>query len=150
MKKNNKPNPESNKSMEEVPEFFETCRDFILDKLDEFEGVDVYGSELGLDITEQMNADGTFTMSCEKSKRYLQSWFYEAGEYLEYEKLNFGERSNPFKNVDAFIVCMIREGIRTILSRCQFVKNKWNDKFKLTEDVISVIKEQVEDQTDKE
>lgn len=131
---------------EKLQDFFEFCKDFILDEIDKYEGLDVYGSELCLDITDELIANGTFTMSCEMSKKYLNNWLWEAGEYSEYEKLNFGERSNPFKNVDAFIVCMVREGVRTILSRCQFINDKWNDKFKLTEDVISVIKEQVEEQ----
>ena len=64
--------------------------------------------------------------------------------------MNFGERSNPFDNVEAFTVRMVIEGVRTILSRCQFIDNKWNDKFELTEDVIATIKEEVEEQTDDE
>ena len=133
---------------EEVPKFFDCCRDFILDEIDNFEDKEVQGSDLGLELTGQMNNDGTFTMSCVKSKRYLRSWENEAGEFLEYEKLNWGVRSNPFKNVDVFIVYMVTEGVRTILSRCRFIDKMWNDKFKLTEDVISVIKEQVEQQTE--
>lgn len=38
----------------------------------------------------------------------------------------------------------------SIFSRCKFVDDKWNDKFELTKDVIAIIKEQVEEQTDDE
>ena len=64
--------------------------------------------------------------------------------------MNFGQRSNPFENVEAFIVRMVIEGVRTILSRCKFVDDKWNDKFELTAEIISTIKEEVEEQTDDE
>ena len=135
---------------EEIPEFFDFCKNFILDEIDEFEGRDVYGADLGIDLTEGINADGTFTYSTEKAKKYLQDWWADAAEYSEYEEMNFGQRSNPFENVEAFIVRMVIEGVRTILSRCKFVDDKWNDKFELTEDVIATIKEEVEEQTDDE
>ena len=135
---------------EEIPEFFDFCKNFILDEIDEFEGRDVYGADFGLELTEGMNCDGTFTYSSEKAKRYLSKWFCEAGEYSEYEKMNFGERSNPFDNVERFLTGMVTEGVRTILSRCEFIDDKWNDKFELTAEIISTIKEEVEEQTDDE
>ena len=135
---------------EEIPEFFDFCKDFILDKIDEFEGRYVYGADLGIDLTEGINADGTFTYSTEKAKKYLQDWWADAAEYSEYEEMNFGQRSNPFENVEAFIVRMVIEGVITILSRCKFVDDKWNDKFELTAEIISTIKEEVEEQTDDE
>lgn len=135
---------------EEIPEFFDFCKNFILDEIDEFEGHDVYGADFGIDLTEGINADGTFTYSTEKAKKYLQDWWADAAEYSEYEEMNFGQRSNPFENVEAFIVRMVIEGVRTILSRCKFVDDKWNDKFELTAEIISTIKEEVEEQTDDE
>lgn len=135
---------------EEIPEFFDFCKNFILDEIEDYEGSDVYGADLGIDLTEGINADGTFTYSTEKAKKYLQDWWADAAEYSEYEEMNFGQRSNPFENVEAFIARMVIEGVRTILSRCKFVDDKWNDKFELTEDVITTIKEQVEEQTDDE
>lgn len=135
---------------EEIPEFFDFCKKFILDEIDEFEGCDVYGADFGLELTEGMNCAGTFTYSSEKAKRYLSKWFLEAEKYFEYEKVNFGERSNPFDNVEVFTVRMVIEGVRTILSRCKFVDDKWNDKFELTAEIITTIKEEVEEQTDDE
>lgn len=135
---------------EEIPEFFDFCKDFILDKIEDYEGSYVYGADLGIYLTEGINADGTFTYSTEKAKKYLQDWWADAAEYSEYEEMNFGQRSNPFENVEAFIVRMVIDGVRTILSRCKFVDDKWNDKFELTSEIISTIKEEVEEQTDDE
>lgn len=135
---------------DEIPEFFDFCKGFILDKIEDYEGSDVYGSDLGIALTEGINVDGTFTYSTEKAKKYLQDWWADAAEYSEYEEMNFGKRSNPFENVEAFIVRMVIEGVITILSRCKFVYDKWNDEFELTSEFISTIKEEVEEQTDDE
>jgi len=135
---------------EDVEPFFDYCKQFILDEIDEYEGRDVYACDFGIEMTEGMCCDGTFTYSTEKSKKYLQEWCSDAGEYSEYEKFNFGERSNPFDNIERFLVSMVTEGVRTILSRCQFINDMWNSKFELTEDIIATIKEQVEEQTDDE
>ena len=135
---------------EEVPEFFDFCKNFILENIDEYEGNDVYACDFGITMTEAMNCDGTFTYSTEKAKEYLKKWWVDAGEYSDYEKFSFGERSNPFDNPERFTTGMVMEGVRIILSRCQFIDDKWNDKFELTEDVIATIKEQLEEQTNDE
>lgn len=135
---------------EKIPEFFEYCKQYILDNLDEYEGQDVYACDLGITLTEGMCCDGTFTYSTAKAKEYLIEWFEDAAEYSEYEKFNFGERSNPFENVELFTVKMVSEGVRSVLSRCEFINDNWNGKIELTPDIIAIIKEQVEEQTDDE
>ncbi|MBP5457234.1 MAG: hypothetical protein J6Y37_12110 [Paludibacteraceae bacterium] len=135
-------------SEEKILEFFEFCKNYVLDNIDDYEGCDVYGCDLGCTITESMRYDGTFTYSIAKAKRYLMEWFADAAEYSDYEKFNFGERSNPFDNVELFIVRMVCEGVNSIVSRCKVVDDMWNEKFELTEEVIASIKEQVEEQTD--
>lgn len=135
---------------EKIPEFFEYCKSYILDNIEEYEGQDVYACDLGITLTEGMCCDGTFTYSTAKAKEYLIEWFEDAAEYSEYEKFNFGERSNPFENVELFTVKMVSEGVRSVLSRCEFINEHWNGKVELTPDIIAIIKEQVEEQTDDE
>lgn len=135
---------------EEVPEFFEFCKDYILENIEEYEGNDVYACDFGITMTEGMCCDGTFTYSTAEAKRYVMEWFYDAGEYSDYEEMSFGKRSNPFDNIECFLVNMVTEGVRTILSRCQFIDDMWDKKFELTPEIIAVIKEQVDEQTDDE
>lgn len=135
---------------EKIPEFFEYCKQYILDNLDEYEGQDAYACDLGITLTEGMCCDGTFTYSTAKAKEYLIEWFEAAAEYSEYEKFNFGERSNPFENVELFTVKMVSEGVISVLFRCEFINDNCNGKIELTPDIIAIIKEQVEEQTDDE
>lgn len=137
-------------SNNDIKPFFDYCKDFILDNIEGYEGNVVYGCDLGIELTEEICCDGTITFSSSESKRYLAEWWDDAAMFSDYEKFSFGQRSNPFDNVEAFIVNMVTEGVRSILSRCQFVDDKWNEKFELTEQVIEIIGEQVDEQTSKD
>lgn len=133
-----------------IEEFFDFCKSYILQEIDEHEGRDEYICDLGISLTECMRVDGTFTYSTAKAKEYLMEWFYEAGKYSDYENSNFGKRSNPFNNVEAFLVNMVSEGVWLILSRCQFIEDNCNKNMELNKEIIAIIKEQVEEQSDDE
>lgn len=123
--------------------FFEYCKDFIVDHLPDYEGQDVYACDLGMTITEGINTNGTATYSRQKAKEYIQEWWADAAEYSDYEKMNFGERSNPFENPEVFMVRMVIEGCCSILSKCPFIDENWNDEIEFTEKNIQTIIEQV-------
>lgn len=135
---------------EKIQSFFEYCKSYIIDNIEEHNDRLVYACDLGITLTENMCCDGSFTYSTAKAKEYLIEWFFDAGEFSDYEKFNFGERSNPFENVEMFLVRMLCEGVRSVLSRCDFIKDNWDKKIWLHPDVIATIKEQVEEQTDDE
>ena len=127
------------------PSFFQFCKDFILEHLEDWEGQSHYGCDLAGYLTEGMNADGTFTYSTYEAKEYIREWWDDAADYSEYEEMNFGKRSNPFENPEAFTVRMVIEGVQAILSKCEIIDENWNDKLELTAETIDTIKEQVEE-----
>ena len=135
---------------EKIGSFLDYCKQYILENIDEHEGRSVYNCDLGIELTEGMCCDGTFTYNTAEAKKYLLEWWDDAAEFSDYENFSFGERSNPFDNIELFLVKMVAEGVRSILSRCQFIEDNWDKKYELTEDIIAVIKEQVEEQTDDE
>lgn len=124
--------------------FFNYCKNFILENIDEYEGSDVYLCDLGLKMTEGMNADGSFSYSRKEGEKYLVEWIGEAKEFSDYEVFAFGERSNPFENVELFLVRMVIEGVRSILAKCPTIDQNWNDCIELTAEVIQNIKDEVE------
>ena len=126
--------------------FNEYCKNYILENLDNYEGQSVYGSEVGYTITQSPNVDGTLTYSTHEAIEYLREWWDEAGEYWEYEKDNFGEHPhNPFDEPEAYMVCMVIEGVNAILANEPHIEESWNDKLELTEEVIEDIKKYVEE-----
>lgn len=120
------------------------CRDFVIDNLSDYEGNTYYMCDLGSYITEGINVDGSATYNTEEAKKYIREWWEEAGEYHQYEKDNFGEVfHNPFENPEVYMVCMIIEGVRSLLSQCDIVDENWNDEVELTSEVIECILQQV-------
>ena len=126
--------------------FKEYCKDYILEHLNDYEGQSVYGSEVGYTITQSPNVDGTLTYSREDAKEYLREWWDECAAYWNYEKVNFGEHfHNPFDEPEAYMVCMVIEGVNAILANEPHIEESWNDELELTEEVIEDIKEHVEE-----
>lgn len=126
--------------------FKDYCKNYILDHIDEFAGQSHYGCDFAYTLAEGPNIDGTLTYSTHNAIEYLREWWYECGEYWDYEKDNFGENiHNPFDNPEAYMVCMVIEGVAAILANEPHIEESWNDKLELTKEVIEDIKEYVEE-----
>lgn len=124
----------------QILDFNEFCKETIIDNLPEYVGQDVYMCDLGMQLTEDMNCSGTFTYSPALAKDYLREWWDDATEYWDYEKFNFGEHfHNPFENPEAYLVCMVIEGVRSLLSQCREVDQNWNDQVELTQEMCDSI-----------
>lgn len=126
--------------------FNDYCKEMIMDELRDRKGETHYACDLGLGITEYANYDGTLTYSTAEAKEYIREWWDEASDYWEYEKFNFGENfHNPFDNPEAYMVCMVIEGVQSILAQTEVINSAWNDEIELTEDVINKIIEEIAD-----
>ena len=125
--------------------FNEFCKEYICDKLDEMEDVTVYACDLAYTLAESDNINGSITYNRAAAINYIREWWNDCADYSDHEENNFGKRSNPFANPEAFIVRMVIEGISSLLSQCNVIENNWNDQVELTSDVISEIKKEIED-----
>lgn len=133
--------------MEERKSYFDYCKDFIIDNLPNYEDQSIYMCDLSATLTEGINVDGSATYSTYEAKEYIKAWFDEAGEVYQYQKDNYGEvLHNPFDEPEAFHVCMIIEGVNSLLSQCDTVSgDNWNDKIILTDEVITAILSELEE-----
>lgn len=123
----------------------EYVKDFIKDELYNNIGREVYGADLGFALTESINIDGSATYNIRKAEEYIKEWWDEAADVYNYQKMNYGEcLHNPFESLEKFHVCMIIEGVNSILSQCKVVDENWNNEFEITEDVYNLIIEQME------
>lgn len=122
------------------------CKDFIINNIDDYSGQSIYGCDLGNTITEGINIDGSCTYSTYEAKKYIKFWWDEAADYFQYEKNNFGENlHNPFENPEAFMVCMVIQGVNSLLSQISFIDKNWNNEIKLTEKNIKKIIREIKD-----
>lgn len=122
------------------------CKNFIADNLENYSNQSIYGCDLGYTITEGINIDGSCTYSAYKAKEYLKFWWDEAADYLQYEKDNFGENlHNPFENPEAYMVCMVIEGVNSLLSKSKFIDDNWDNNIELTDKNINKIILEIKD-----
>lgn len=122
------------------------CKDWIKLHIEDRIDQTHYACDLAYALTEGPNCDGSCTYSTYKAKRYLQAWWDDCADYLEYEKFNFGEvMHNPFDNPEAFMVCMLIEGVGSLLAKCKTIDDAWNDELTLTREVIDKILEEVDE-----
>ena len=122
------------------------CKNFIADNLENYSNQSIYGCNLGYTITEGINIDGSCTYSTYKAKEYLKFWWDEAADYFQYEKDNFGENlHNPFERPEEFMVCMVIQGVNSLLSQVSFIDKNWNNKIELTEKNIKKIIREIKD-----
>jgi hypothetical protein len=128
-----------------MKDFITYCKDYIIDNLPEHEGRLVYTCDLGYDLTEGPNADGTLTYSSYEAKEYLREWWDEADDYYEYERNNFGTGGhNPFADPEAYMVCMVIEGVNTLIYQAFYALGiDGGEQVELTGDLIEQITEKV-------
>jgi hypothetical protein len=129
----------------ELLNYEDYCKETIRKKIEDYKDIEVYASDLSSYITEWMNVDGSATYSTHKAKRYLKEWWWEAVDYFEYVKQNFGQNiHNPFKYPEKFMVAMIIQGVDILISQCSIIGKKWNEKIKITQRVINKILNEIE------
>lgn len=135
--------------METLESFTQYCKEFIKDHIDGYTNQMVYGADLGYKITEGINADGSCTYSAYMAKQYLKEWWDDAADYFEYEKDSFGENHNPFENPEAFMVCMVIEGVNQLLM-CYFNDHDelYNERFELTQEIADEICDFIDGESD--
>lgn len=128
-----------------MKEFITYCKQYIYDHIDDYRGQKVYPCDLGFTLTEGPNCDGTLTFSTAEAKDYLREWWDEASDYYEYERDNFGTGGhNPFENPEAYMVCMVIEGVRALIDQAFMVLDiDYNEMVELTGDLIEQITEKV-------
>ena len=130
-------------------EFFDYCKVHLLDKLEDYKGQTYYACDLGYTLCEEENVNGTLVFNAYEAKKYLQAWWLECGEYWEYEKFHFGKNMhNPFDNPEAYMVCMVMQGVCDILSQCKSIDDAWNDEVTLDDYFLPILIEEIEEVTE--
>lgn len=127
--------------------FVEYCQQHIADKIYNFIGQEFYSDDFSYELTQYENVNGTITFSAEASKNLIKKYWNDAGEYWDWEKYTFQEHShNPFDMPESYFVCMVIEGVHSILSQTDILQNM-EEKFELTQELADKIVEQANEIT---
>lgn len=132
--------------MEVYEDFDVYCKDFIKNHIEDHLGQTVYACDFASEITMGINVDGSATYSTYEAKEYLKEWWDEAADYYQYEEDNIGEhRWNPFENPEAYMVCMIIQGVDLLMSKIKEIEEAWDDQIEVTQELCNSICQQLDD-----
>ena len=119
----------------------------LIDKLNDYEGQSIYACDLAYTLFESYNIDGSVTYNTYDAKEWVKKHFNELGEVVEDIKFNLGGEFIPniFDETEKFMVVIYLEVGASLLSQCKFIDDNWNNKIELTNEVIEIIKEQLQE-----
>ena len=127
----------------ETKTFYTDLRSTIIDRLNDYKGLDVYGSELAYTLFERENANGSVLCNTYKTKEFIKNNFDLFADFSEHYKFNFGDSLNIFAEPEKAHVILLLEAAQMVLSNLNTVDEFWNDSKELTDDLINAIIEEL-------
>lgn len=119
-------------------DIYEWAKEFILDYIDEYEGLSTYGADLAYEITEVPNKNGVYE---DDAWGFITKHIQDAREEYDNQEDILGEAKNPLKDPDGFVVVWLIDAVGSILANIDIVDENWNNELELTKDVIKEIKD---------
>ena len=124
-----------------------TIKEFVIDvlkdKLDEYEGNSTYGADLAFYLLQQYNVDGSYTYSTYKAKQWVASCFDELGDIVNDMTEEGIPPCNVFDSPEGFMVQIMLYVAGELLGQCDTVNAFWNEEQELTEEIVTKIKEEL-------
>lgn len=128
----------------------EAIKGKVIDELNERIGDTVYLCDLGMELSESENADGSWYCSNYKAKEDIVDNFDFCGAFYEWHKDNFDEviSYNPFEETELFHCSMM---IFAVSNAYDYALNKtkysdlWNEEVEITEEFVKEIEKAIED-----
>jgi hypothetical protein len=114
----------------------------MIDKLQEFEGVKAYPSDLAYMLFEEANCNGSYTFSTFEAVQWCNKYFEQLGDVVEDYSSDFGEPpSNVFLFPERFQVEIILFVASNLVGLSEYVTERIDndDEFILTSSVIETI-----------
>ena len=123
--------------------FYTDLRNTIIDRLNDYKGSNVYGSDLAYTLFEEENANGSVLCNTYLTKEFIKNNFDLFADFSEYYKDNFGESLDIFAEPEKAHVILLLESASIVLSQLETVNEFWNDSKELTEELINSIVEEL-------
>lgn len=120
--------------------FREEMVDFITNRLYDYEGNEIYISDLASTLTEDENATGAYIIGFYKCLKYIAENIQDASETFDYMKNDLDWVVNPFDEPEKFVFMMLYWGVEEVLNEADLYSEfDDEDKITLDEDTIQTI-----------
>lgn len=124
--------------------------DAMIDELNEMEDREIYGADLGYEIFETANCDGSYTCNAQEAKEFIKDYYEDIGDVVESIEFNLGKGSvcNCFNEPEKFQVQIMLEMSSSLIAQVSIVDDNWNNEFTLTKETIEKITKELEEMKD--
>ena len=126
----------------------EIIKEKVIDELNERIGQTVYLCDLGMELSESENVNGSWYCSRYKAEEEVKANFDTCGKFVEWHKMNFGETLNPFDDVEKFhcimMVFAVEGAFSSALNNTEY-SDLWNEKVEITEEFAKAIETALND-----
>ena len=120
--------------------FDEFVNDYISDQLDEYEDIDCYASDLGYELTEEDNINGTIFANTRMTEEFLIQNKNLVMENWNMLKDELEITINPFTEPEKMHVYMLCEAVDHKITNSEFIQEHYNEKITLDKETIDKIK----------
>ena len=126
-----------------MKKFTTELKETIIDRLNDYKNTTVYGCDLAYTLFESENAAGSVLCNTYLTKEFIKENFDLFCDLVEYVNDNLDMKLNPFTEPENAHVILMLKASRILLSQLDFIDDNWVDKFKLTDEVIKEITDQL-------
>lgn len=128
--------------------------DLLIENLENYEDMSIYGCEMAYTLLEEYNVDGTVLYNTHSTTEWLKDNMQDIYDFLPTIKFSYDDEfyarlcidilDNPEKAM--VIICL--EKAREILSSLKFINDNWDNKIVLNKENINIIKSELERERD--
>jgi hypothetical protein len=126
----------------------ETIKCKVVDELRDRIGQSYYLCDLGMVLSEDENANGSWYCSTFQAKEEVINNFDFCGSFVEFYHSNIGDLLNPFEDVKVFhckmMIFAVENAFCYALNKTEY-SDLWNDEFEITEEFVNEIESAIED-----
>ena len=126
-----------------MKKFTTELKETIIDRLNDYKNTTVYGCDIAYTLFESENVTGSVLCNTYLTKEFIKENFDLFGDLVEYVNDNLDMELNPFIEPEVAHVILMLEASQSLLSQLDFINDNWDNKFKLTDEVIKEITDQL-------
>ena len=126
-----------------MKKFTTELKETIIDRLNDYKNTAVYGCDLAYTLFESENITGSVLCNTYATKEFIKENFDLFYDLVQYVENNIDIVLNLFTELEKVHVWLVMEGACHLLSRLDFMLDNWDNKFKLTDEVIKEITDQL-------
>lgn len=119
--------------------FYDEMREFIIERMNDYEGCNFYACDLAHELTMSENYTGAYIIGTYAAREFIREHFDEAGECFAYYHEELDMNPNPFTEPEAFTFFMLDWGVSELMNGCTYLGEHWDECITLDRETIDAI-----------